>query len=119
MLRFVIDCSCSAWNPAPGATLPEGAVFEARAVPGGLIGCGHTLSEARENLERLLAWTIRDEPSPEAWYKEAWEKACPEDVKLFGRRMVQEARKIESAPIRSTGGAGGGTEYSALGLAAC
>jgi hypothetical protein len=106
-LKFVIDCSVTpGWNLSPGEVVPadRGPIYEARCIPGGLIGCGRKPQEALENLRRLLVWTLNEEPSPDAWYRTAWERAPRGDIKTFGSSMVDSARRLRSERRESADG---------------
>jgi hypothetical protein len=57
----------------------HGAFFEARCIPGGLIGIGRTPEQAMESLSGLLGWTRDEEPDFVAWHRDAWTYATEED----------------------------------------
>ncbi|HVS11351.1 MAG TPA: hypothetical protein VMS76_15885 [Planctomycetota bacterium] len=64
-------------------------IYEARCIPGNLIGVGRTQLEARQGLVGLLKWTRAEESSFEDWYRESWTRACLDDLLRFRERQAE------------------------------
>lgn len=96
-LRFAIECTVAPWNPAPGQSAPATPrlVHEARSIPGGLIGCGNTREESLAQLEKLIRWTLNEEPSPTSWYQKNWDRMREADRFLYASYWASASRALK------------------------
>jgi len=69
---FVFMCRSRAWNPPEGIVPPAGKAWETVCVPGKIVACGSTKSEADSNLEAMIraSWAVHPE-GPLGWWADA------------------------------------------------
>jgi hypothetical protein len=78
----------------------RGPLWEARCIPGNLVGVGRTPQEAEEKLVGLLEWTEEEEPSFQEWYRGSWSYADQEDQEMYNRFVITHHRSLQnSKPI--------------------
>ena len=90
MMQFVLVVSVAERQPGSGGA-PE-KVFEARSIPGNLIGVGRTPQEALEKVYDLVRWTRDEVGSFVDWYRQSWSYADPGDEDTFGRFVTELSR---------------------------
>lgn len=90
-IRFVFVPTRTAGAPEEGQ--PK---FELRSIPGNLIGAGDSPHEAASQLVGLISWTMKEEPSFQDWYREAWSYAGPGDEAEFDSITAHQVRKLQN-----------------------
>lgn len=69
-------------------------IWEARCIPGNLVGVGRTPQDAQRSLANLLEWTAKEEAF-ERWYLDAWSYADAHDIECFNQVAGTQQRRLQ------------------------